>query len=215
MRILLLSYNHTVQEMVALALKEMEGVELVVTQAADQVEPTAYDLILIDDISPVYEESVALVQALGVEAIVLLAQAGNMEAEQFGRVLRKPFLPSEIRDLVEERRNELARDPSQSVKAKKKKEKKKKKKNKANIDTHTEVLDPDEIEMIKALLEEEGLEIVHEEELVERVMGEEIDRTDRHEALLQALRTMRPKKIRKLLKGATVRINIIFPEEER
>jgi hypothetical protein len=138
-----------------------------------------------------------------------------MEAEQFGRVLRKPFLPSEIRDLVEERRNELARDPSQSVKAKKKKEKKKKKKNKANIDTHTEVLDPDEIEMIKALLEEEGLEIVHEEELVERVMGEEIDRTDRHEALLQALRTMRPKKIRKLLKGATVRINIIFPEEER
>ncbi len=215
MRVLLLSYNHTVQEMVALALRE-EEVELVVAQAADQVEPTNYDLVLVDDLSTAYEESIALLRALGVDAIVLLAQAGNMKAEDFGRVLRKPFLPSDIQALVASRRGELEADPSLSVKAKKKKKKKKKQKNQSKTAPATEVLDPDEIEMIKTLLQEEGLEIVEETELAEQVITATTDEEPaRHEALLKALRKMKPKKIRKLLKGATVRIEITFPDASR
>ncbi len=212
MRVLLLSYNHTVQEMVALALRE-EEVELVVAQAADQVEPTNYDLVLVDDLSVAYEESIALLRALGVDAIVLLAQAGNMKAEDFGQVLRKPFLPSEIQALVASRRKELEDDPSLSVKAKKKKKKKKKQKNRSKAAHTTEVLDPDEIEMIKTLLQEEGLEIVEETELAQQVITATTDEEPaRHDALLKALRKMKPKKIRKLLKGATVRIEITFPD---
>lgn len=217
MRVLLLSYNHTVQEMVRLALQKMSEIELVLAQAADQVEPTTYDLIFVDDALPLYQESIALIQTLGIEAIVLLAQESNTEANHFARVLRKPFLPSEIHALAEEQYNKQDhRSPkkfSQKNTEKKHTRKHKKKKNKHHIRTQTEVLDLDEIETIKALLEEEGLEIIHEEELAENVISNPSSPSDRHEALIHALRTMKPKKIRKLLKGATVRINITFPKE--
>jgi hypothetical protein len=219
MRVLLISHNHTVQEMVALALREMEGVELVTAQAADHVEPTTYDLIFVDDALPLYQESIVLAQTLGVEAIVLLAQGMNAEADRFPQVLRKPFLPSEIRALVEEQEAKIRShaDTSSSVEdvptsLPKKKKKKKKKSRQTNA---AEVLDMDEINTIKSLLEEEGLEIVGEEDLAEKVMQtEETAMLESQEALIQALRTMRPKKIRKLLKGAKVRIEITFPKDQ-
>jgi DNA-binding response OmpR family regulator len=218
MRVLLISHNHTVQEMVALALREMEGVELVTAQAADHVEPTTYDLIFVDDALPLYQESIVLAQTLGVEAIVLLAQGMNAEADRFPQVLRKPFLPSEIRALVEEQEARIhshadtsgsVEDVPTSLPEKKKKKKKSRQTNAA------EVLDMDEINTIKSLLEEEGLEIVGEEDLAEKVMQtEETAMLESQEALIQALRTMRPKKIRKLLKGAKVRIEITFPKDQ-
>jgi hypothetical protein len=221
MRVLLISHNHTVQEMVALALREMEGVELVTAQAADHVEPTTYDLIFVDDALPLYQESIVLAQTLGVEAIVLLAQGMNAEADRFPQVLRKPFLPSEIRALVEEQEARIhshadtsgsVEDVPTSLPKKKKKKKKKKKSRQTNA---AEVLDMDEINTIKSLLEEEGLEIVGEEDLAEKVMQtEETAMLESQEALIQALRTMRPKKIRKLLKGAKVRIEITFPKDQ-
>jgi DNA-binding response OmpR family regulator len=220
MRVLLISHNHTVQEMVALALREMESVELVVAQAADQVEPTTYDLIFVDDALPLYQESIALAQTLGVEAIVLLAHGANMEAHRFPQMLRKPFLPLEIRALVEERNAVIHSQSIETVSTENQsivpiKKRKKKKKNKSRIAKQTEVLDIDEIQTIKALLEEEGLEIVGEEELTEKVIQAGNNKAwDNQKALVQALRTMRPRKIRKLLKGATVRIEIAFPEDE-
>ena len=208
MRVLLLSDNHTVQEMIALALREAEGVELVIAPSADQVEPTSYDLILVDDALPLYHESIALVQTLGVDAIVLLAHGDKTEEEHLVQILRKPFLPAEIRDLVQKQQANPAAKPSRKKQRKKKKH--------SSSASHTEVLDLDEIETIKALLEEEGLEIIQEEELAEQVMGEKIpDTADRHEMLIEALRSMRPKKIRKLLKGAKVRIEITFPGERK
>jgi DNA-binding response OmpR family regulator len=220
MRVLLISHNHTVQEMVALALREMGGVELVTARSADHVEPTTYDLILVDDALPLYQESIVLAQTLGVEAIVLLAQGTNAEADRFPQVLRKPFLPSEIRTLTEERQAEIRSHvdgslPAGDLPAPLPKKKKKKKKKKIQKTNQTEVLDMDEIKAIKSLLEEEGLEIVGEEDLAEKVMQAEGDASlDPQEALAVALRTMRPKKIRKLLKGATVRIEITFPKQQ-
>jgi DNA-binding response OmpR family regulator len=217
MRVLLISHNHTVQEMVALALREMEGVELVTAQAADHVEPTTYDLIFVDDALPLYQESIVLAQTLGVEAIVLLAQGMNAEADRFPQVLRKPFLPAEIRTLAEEREAEIRSHigmsaPAEDLPVSLPKKKKKKKSRQANS---AEVLDMDEINTIKSLLEEEGLEIVGEEDLAEKVMQTKgADALDSQEALIQALRTMRPKKIRKLLKGAKVRIEITFPKDQ-
>jgi len=214
MRVLLLSHNHTVQEMVALALREMEEVELVVAHAADQVEPTTYDLIFVDDALPLYQESVALAQTLGVEGIVLLAQGNNTEAEHFTQVLRKPFLPSELRERVEEEQQAEVNRPEETVwpENRKKQTKKHNKKKNRKAKDQTKVLDLDEIETIKALLEEEGLEIVNEEELAEKVIAEKTPPADQQAALMRALRTMKPKKIRKLLRGATVRVEITFPE---
>jgi len=208
MRVLLLSHNHTVQEMVALALRELADVELVTAQAADHLEPTTYDMVLIDDALPLYEESGALVQALGVEPIVLLAHRGTPDAERFDRVIYKPFLPAEIRELVAKERERIARDTSRpSQKNKPKKAKKK---------THTEVLDPDEIATIKALLEEEGLEVIGEEELTDTVLQERED-PDGQDAVewIRLLKKMKTKKLRRLLRGATVRIEITFPKDAK
>ncbi len=206
MRVLLLSHNHTVQEMVALALRELADVELVTAQAADHLEPTTYDMVLIDDALPLYEESGALVQALGVEPIVLLAHRGTPDAERFDRVIYKPFLPAEIRELVAKERERIARDMSRSSQKKKPKKAKKKKR--------TEVLDPDEIATIKALLEEEGLEVIGEEELTDTVLQERED-PDGQDAVewIRLLKKMKTKKLRRLLRGATVRIEITFPKD--
>jgi len=208
MRVLLLSHNHTVQEMVALALRELADVELVTAQAADHLEPTTYDMVLLDDALPLYEESGALVQALGVEPIVLLAHRGTPDAERFDRVIYKPFLPVEIRELVAKERERIARDTSRSSQKKKPKKAKKKKR--------TEVLDPDEIATIKALLEEEGLEVIGEEELTDTVLQERED-PDGQDAVewIRLLKKVKTKKLRRLLRGATVRIEITFPKDAK
>jgi hypothetical protein len=208
MRVLLLSHNHTVQEMVALALRELTDVELVTAQAADHLEPTTYHMVLIDDALPFYEESGALVQALGVEPIVLLAHRGTPDAERFDRVIYKPFLPAEIRELVAKERERIAIDTSRSSQKKKPKKVKKKKR--------TEVLDPDEIATIKSLLEEEGLEVISEEELTDTVLQERED-PDGQDAVEWArlLKKMKTKKLRRLLRGATVRIEITFPKDAK
>jgi hypothetical protein len=205
MRVLLISHNHTVQEVVTLALQEMKGVELVMAQAADHVEPTTYDLIFVDDALPSYQESIVLAQTLGVHEIVLLAQGTNTDAQRYPRVIRKPFLPSDIRSEVETKCAEIAQPAPKAKEIHTKKNKKHKKK------SHTNVLDLDEITTIKTLLEEEGLKIVGETELAKSVINNE--EQNPHDVLLQALRTMRPKKIRKLLKGAKVHIEITFPKD--
>jgi len=205
MRVLLLSHNHTVQEMVALALRETKGVELVTAQAADQIEPTTYDMVIIDDALPLYDESVALLQVLGVEPVVLLAHGKNTETEPFDRVIRKPFLPAEIREMVESERERIG------TKRKKKHPRKKKK----HTQTRTAILDPDEIETIKSLLEEEGLEVIGEEELTDSVLQTPADVPESADVWIKALSGMKAKKLRKLLRGATVRIEIVFPERSR
>jgi hypothetical protein len=58
------------------------------------------------------------------------------------------------------------------------------------------------------------LQIVGEEELADTVIREReaLAQAD-SKTLLKFLRKTKPKKLRKLLKGATVRIEITFPEE--
>ncbi len=203
MRVLLLSHNHTVQEMVALALRETPGVELVTAQAADQIEPTTYDMVIIDDALPLYDESVALLQVLGVEPVVLLTHREHTGTEPFDRVVHKPFLPADIRELVERERERIGT----------KKRKKHSRKKKKHTQTRTAVLDPDEIETIKSLLEEEGLEVIGEEELTDTVLQEAVETPPQDaEVWISALSGMKAKKLRKLLRGATVRIEIVFPE---
>jgi len=213
MRVLLLSTNRTVQEMIALALRDVPGVELVLARGIDEVGEGVFDAMLVDDAMPLYRESLALVERIGVPKTVLLHQEGVEDDWAFDYRIKKPFLPSEIRRAVEQFAPEkLDQNPPQKKKKKKSKSKREKK---ATYRTETEVLNLDEIETIKALLEEDGLEIVHEEELAEKMLKEHKGGVgDKHEALIHTLRTMKPRKIRKLLKGAHVRIDITFPGDD-
>ena len=229
MRVLLLSTNRTVQEMIVLALRGVPGFELVLSRGIDEVDEGVFDVMLVDDAMPLYRESLALAERLGAPKTVLLYQEAGREDQAFDHRVKKPFLPSEIRKVVEqyapaetEETVIVTRDESTEEKLdksppkkKKKKKSKSKREKKATYRAETEVLNLDEIETIKALLEEDGLEIVHEEELAEKMLKEHKgEDNDKHEALIRALRKMKPRKIRKLLKGAHVRIDITFPGDD-
>ena len=226
MRILLLSTNRTVQEMIVLALRSVPGFELILSGEIGEVGEGAFDVMLVDDAMPLYRESLALAEHLGEPKTVLLYQETGRDDSAFDHRIKKPFLPSEIREIVEryapvvtEEEAEILMKGEQtdekianSSPKKKKKKSKSKREKKARYHAETEVLNLDEIETIKALLEEDGLEIVHEEELAEKMLKEHKGTdSDKHDALIRALRKMKPRKIRKLLKGAHVRIEITFP----
>ena len=153
----------------------------------------------------------------------MLGHAATLTDSRFDHYLAKPFLPSEIQEITlpyllnkEEQSEKTPRDasPTKPATQKKKSRKKSSKKKEPGYRAETEVLNLDEIETIKALLEEDGLEVVHEEDLAEKVLQEREAsvRDDQQNAVIDALRTMRPKQIRTLLKGTTVRIEITFPK---
>ena len=208
MNVLLLSRNHTVSEMVALAFRDKDRARLIVAEGPNVVVDDVYDVLIVDDALEGYREALDLAERLGIGHTVLLSQMGATEDLGFEHRISKPFLPSEIETLI----GGYIEENKASKQPKKKRSKKKKK----SFRSEAEVLNLEEIDMIKSLLEEEGLEIVNEEELAEKVLDDtsvkEEDITQ-NEALLEALRTMKPKKIRKLLKGATVKIEITFPGE--
>ena len=225
MRVLLLSNNRTVQEMIILALRDIPGFELVLARETGQMGAGDFDVLLVDDAMPLYRESLALAERLGAPKTVLLYQEAGRDDHAFDHRIKKPFLPSEIRQIVaryvSEERDKTApitEEEPAGKKIEKRAPNKKKKKSKSGrkketkYRAETEVLNLDEIETIKALLEEDGLEIVREEELADKMLKEH-NRAEnsRQDALIDALRTMRPRDIRKLLKGAKMRVEITFP----
>jgi hypothetical protein len=99
-----------------------------------------------------------------------------------------------------------------------------------NLEDEAEV-EARKVEVITQKLEEEGLEIVEEEEIIaalsdtpkkKKKKSKKAKKKKRskeetytfEEALLAAIENMKPKKIKKLLKGAEVTIKIRFKEEE-
>jgi len=227
MNVLLLSQNHTIQEMFSLALRDMDQVQLDIVSELEAAEGLQYELMFVDNALSHYQESVARAREMGMAQVWLLSRASDSVDKQFDGQVDKPFLPVEIQEIVQQhitispavtaedadRDKHVVLTDEEKPMHKKKKKKKKKREKKHTYKAETEVLNLDEIETIKALLEEDGLEIVHEEELAEKVLQEREAAVggDQQAALIEALRTMRPRKIRKLLKGATVRIEITFP----
>ena len=229
MNVLLLSQNHTIQEMFSLALQDMDQVQLDIISELEAAEGSKYTLTFVDNTLPHYQESVARVREMGAVEVWLLGRASDPRDEQVDGQVDKPFLPIEIQEIIQqcmtisssntaeaEDGGEQRPVTNEENMTHKKKKKKKKRVKKHTYKAETEVLNLDEIEIIKALLEEDGLEIVHEEELAEKVLQEREASAegDQQAALVEALRAMRPRKIRKLLKGATVRIEITFAGEK-
>jgi hypothetical protein len=220
MKILLLSQNHTVTNMITLALESIKNLNLDVVETIDNIKEKEYKWILVNDTFPLYIESLALAKKLGNPHTVILHQPGNAMIERFDHHIEKPFLPSEILEVVSPDNNQTeSLDTKIDEEKKEKKKRKRKKKKFKSVETEPNILNLDEIETIKALLEEDGLEIVHEEELVETVLSEgtsEIKKKKKkntNKELLKALKKMKPKRIRKLLKGAKVKIKISFQKD--
>ncbi len=198
MRILLLTRNHVVREFIELVADRV-GAVLEVQESVPEANADAYDVLLVDDRGTFLEESIPLLERLhGCQRIVLYTQEHALH-EAFDLKVKKPFLPSDIQNILEKKAvAEEAR-------------------------TGEPVLHIEDIEEIRSLLEGEGMEIVSEEDLVDEITVEEfaqgaereIVHSTMEEKLLEAVLEMKAKKIRKLLKGAEVTLKITFPKEER
>jgi len=195
MKILLVTRNHVVREFVELVTDRL-GAALDVVQHISEVQKRPYDFFFLDDRGEVLEESLSLLPRLEVQQAVVLYSEPNPLHASFDQKIKKPFLPSDIQALLETH----VLQPSMAL--------------------EDQVLNIQDIEEIRGLLENEGLEIVSEETLADALSKEE-EMTKRgvsgsvEERLLAAIVKMEPKKIRKLLKGAEFTLTIKFPEEKQ
>ena len=278
MNILLINSNPVVSRLISLCMRE-EDIIFEEVESVSDVILDRYAVVFVDDNA--YDEGTKRVLSnLMIRKTVLLTSSDENIAslEIFNEVIKKPFLPSQIRAVfkdMDERENiekEIS-TPSIFPLASEKE----------TVDQHVEesneeqeidranetnVLDTNEIEKIKALLEmdekeeetmvealdeeayearkvevikqqleADGLEIISEEEYVEKLSSKtpkekkekrmksrknENKKSKKNkeeafifeEALIAAVKGMKVKKIKKLLKGAEVTIKINFKDKK-
>ncbi len=216
MEILLFTHNYVVREFVELAAEEV-GATLDVVDDSLNFAKERYDYVFVDDKISFLEEIIQNLDDIASKSVILYNTQDDIW-DHFDTQIKKPFLPSDIKNILTTNDKETT------------------------ADQEAQVLDLQEISEIKKLLEEDGVQIVSEEDLVEEIDGESEDQntaeaekentlkpiendigdqnkadietnTELEEKLLGAILKMKPKKIRKLLKGAEVTLKIKFPKD--
>ena len=289
MNILLLNTNPVVSRLVALCMRDDTITFREVSDISDAGD-TTYDIIFVDDAS-YNNETAAFLDTLNTGKIVFFSRrdSGEEVGGSFDRVIKKPFLPSQIQAVIDEvatlqvpdtvseevlvdERAETVKENSETsddehfifplAASAEESDEEVPLMDSGEEETSPKVLDSHEIDQIKALLEEsdeeisplaqeeadyearkvevitqkleeDGLEIVAEEEIIEALSGEasaEAEKKEKkkrkkkkkkqkedvytfEEALLAAIENMKPKQIKKLLKNAEVHISIKFKDD--
>ncbi len=198
MRILLVSRNRVVQELVKLALKDIEALELEILDRVESPRYEQYDLILEED-NQVLERHNLDLKKIESSKRILLGDKDRIKKGNYDYIVAKPFLPSDIRRAI---------DKSKSLDSKTQRVLSKDQEAKPQIET--EILDRDEIMLIRRLLEDE---IDADKPFQEMEQDSRI--TLDIEEFLKLLKECKVKKLRQLLKGARLNIEIEFPEDMR
>jgi hypothetical protein len=172
------------------------GAILEVREGIEGISDGGYDYLFVDDRGELLDMSLPLLEQLAQAQHIVLYNEPKEKHAHFDMQIKKPFLPSDIQEILEH-------TPSPKVHLE-----------------EDQILNIQDIEEIKSLLEDEGMEIVSEEDLIDEIdveSGMQVVESERcanaEEKLLEAIMQMEPKKIRKLLKGAEVNIQIRFPKE--
>jgi hypothetical protein len=271
MNILLLNTNPVVSRLISLCIRDNNAVFEEVTDV-NAVKLDRYDIVFVDDAS--YTDGAKdILKNFMIRKKVFLSGKNSSEdsLDYFDEIIKKPFLPSQITtvlknlDEVENDTEEIAEDHFIFPLATEENiigEKAKKDKIELEELKATKVLDNSEIERIKALLEDDdlelepveieddvdyearkvevitkhleadGLEIVNEEEYVEKLSKKakkkkaakkKVKKKAKNkkekiftfeEALIAAVEGMKVKKIKKLLKDADITIKINFKDKK-
>ncbi len=173
MHILLININPVVSRLVSLCARE-EHIDLEEIHNTDAIARDRYDIIFVDEAS--YDDGTKeLLANLIMRKKVFLSSSDDVsdEARFFDSIIKKPFLPSQIIAVLENLKEEETLEPAaeipsifplSSIDANDVDE------TREEVETEdTKVLDTNEIEKIKALLEmEEEVEEVHEVEFESR-----------------------------------------------
>lgn len=231
MQILLVNTNPVISRLISLVtgsanihIDEITGYEV--------VPQGRYDILFMDEDCCNEEGIKAFSNKVTARKKILFSSQKEKIVEGIDSVVAKPFLPSEISRVIETlpERPEETFDAGDVVSAGVDE-------NKSDQEIENSILDSAEIEKIKQLLTEEWLEIAENEESdmePEELMIEEKEQKKKKEPikkkkekisrkikkkeakfeknLLEAMRAMKPRKIKKLLKGAEVSISIRFPK---
>ncbi len=208
MKILLLSRNHVVRDMVKLAA-DKSGVRVETIEKPEDLKEDRCDLLLVDEYFADRDWIKDASRTLLSRVSVLLAAYADDNSSYFDRFVQKPFLPDEIGEIIE------------SLKLSKKEAQKEKIDEEYDLDSFVEeesltpsgpVLDPNDIEQIRKLLDDKVADL-SDADLMD---SERQDLSGEVEAerVLRMLAKMNPKKLRKLLRGARIDISIHFPEDE-
>ena len=110
MKILLLNDNPVVRKLVALSAQKTKD-DLSVIWSVDEVEGSAYDLLIVDDAHYSDDAMSALKEKIQYKTSLLMATRGNTTPAGFDKVINKPFLPTDLVDLF----SQIAKDLAPSV----------------------------------------------------------------------------------------------------
>lgn len=99
MKILLFNDNPVVRKLVALSAQKTKD-DLSVVWSVDEIEGTDYDLLIMDDALYNDETFESLNNKINVKSTLLMATRGNDVPEGFEHVINKPFLPTDLVDLL-------------------------------------------------------------------------------------------------------------------
>jgi hypothetical protein len=173
MHILLININPVVSRLVSLCARE-EHINLEEVHSIDAVTHDRYDIVFVDDAS--YNDEIKeLLASLIIREKVFLSSKDEMsnETSVFDTIITKPFLPSQIIMVMESLEEEETLEPTIEIPSifplSSDDEESVDETPKEDIEEGTKVLDTNEIEKIKALLEmEEETEEVNEVEYESR-----------------------------------------------
>ena len=209
MKILLLSRNRVVKEMVRLAVEEARA-QLECASKIDEIEGDRYSLLLVDSalLGELRLEDLEEHLLIGRKGVI--ASEEDTPGEEFDFRLSKPFLPSDILRIIDgnafenaENEEEERWEDSSDVSAR----------SEERGPSSTRILDRDEISKILDLLEETQSSAPSEAApLLPEAMIQESQEEGRE--WIDRLLSMKPKRLKKLLKGAEVTITIRFPGEK-
>lgn len=216
MKILLVTRHHVVRDVVGF-VAEGVGVELEVVERMEDLQGRSVDVLLVDD----YGDNIDIFLGLhpkhrSIKTAVLYHNETGQHA-LFDAAIKKPFLPADIQKVLE------GFSGLQGL----------------PYEMDEQILDMRDIDEIKQMLEEESVETISEVSPAEEAPAKETPievpdsmylsekkkkrkkrkkqqvKPTQEENLLAILQTMKPKKIRKLLKGAEVTISIQFPKRSK
>lgn len=232
MRILLINTNPVVSRLFKLAMVHDKSA-LDEVEKIEDIKQVDYQMVCVDD-SAYSVEVQALIDTLEASSCVFISY-GSKEMEGFDLLIKKPFLPTQISHLIEmlkqkDLNSEMTSNDTKILDTKEIE----KIKTLLKMDDEAHIDDPlmlseegyeaRKVEVIKEQLLSEGLHLIEEEDIVEAISEKKISSDESfltesdlalfQKAFKESLHQMKPKKIKKFLAGAGVKIKLKLKDEE-
>jgi hypothetical protein len=189
MQILLINKNPIVSKLFLLSAKDIEGLEIDEVEDIKHLPQESYDILFIDDGDSTNDELEEYIYSIGAKQKILFVSDDNRFINGVDEIIKKPFLPSTIISILHSSYDEERVAIEEN-------------------NNNGPILDRAEIDTIKRLLLDSEDEIDAQVDIIEE------DSAEAEERLIKVLMDMKPKMIKKLLKGAEINITIKFPKEE-